>query len=51
MTQIIDHKYRVIKLVGSGGMAHVYKAINMANRKTVAIKVLSLLLSDIAKTH
>ena len=40
MTQIIDHKYRVIKLVGSGGMAHVYKAINMANRKTVAIKVL-----------
>lgn len=38
--EILNHKYRVVELIGTGGMAHVYRAINMSNRKPVAIKVL-----------
>ena len=37
---IIGGKYRVICEVGSGGMAHVYRAINMSSRKVVAVKML-----------
>ena len=37
---IIDGKYRAIREVGSGGMAHVYRAINMSSRKVVAVKML-----------
>ena len=37
---IIERKYRVIELVGTGGMAHVYKAINMSNQRIVALKML-----------
>ncbi len=37
---ILDRKYRIVELIGSGGMAQVYKAINMSNRKTVAVKLL-----------
>ena len=37
---ILDRKYRIVQLIGSGGMAMVYKAINMSNRRTVAIKML-----------
>ncbi len=38
--EIIDHKYKVLRQVGTGGMAHVYKAVHMSTRKTVAIKML-----------
>jgi serine/threonine protein kinase len=37
---ILDRKYRIVELIGSGGMAQVYKAINMGNRKTFAVKIL-----------
>lgn len=37
---VIDGKYRVICEVGSGGMAHVYRTINMSSRKVVAVKML-----------
>ncbi len=37
---ILGHKYRVTELLGTGGMSHVYKAYNLATRRTVAIKVL-----------
>ena len=37
---ILDRKYQILEEVGSGGMAHVYKAVNMTNRKIVAIKML-----------
>ena len=37
---ILDRKYRIVELIGTGGMAQVYKAVNMVNRKTVAVKVL-----------
>ncbi|MDD3401666.1 MAG: protein kinase [Eubacteriales bacterium] len=38
--EILNHKYRIIELIGTGGMAHVYRAINMSSRKIVAIKML-----------
>lgn len=38
--RILNHRYRVTELIGTGGMAHVYKAVNIGTRKTVAIKVL-----------
>lgn len=38
--EIIDHKYKVLRLVGTGGMAHVYKAMHIASRRVVAIKML-----------
>ncbi len=38
--QIVGHRYRIQELIGTGGMSHVYRAINLANRRTVAIKVL-----------
>lgn len=37
---ILDRKYRITELVGTGGMAQVYKAINMSNRRVVAVKML-----------
>ncbi len=37
---ILDRKYRIVELIGSGGMAMVYKAINMSNRRIVAVKML-----------
>lgn len=40
MPDIIGGKYRVIREIGSGGMARVYRAINMSTRKVVAVKML-----------
>lgn len=37
---ILNHRYRVVSLIGTGGMAHVYQAVNIGTRKSVAIKVL-----------
>ena len=37
---IVGHRYRIIDLIGTGGMAHVYRAVNLSSRKVVAIKVL-----------
>ncbi len=37
---VLDRKYRILELIGSGGMANVYKAVNMSNRRTVAVKML-----------
>ncbi len=37
---IIGHKYRIDGLIGTGGMAHVYRAVDLVSHKTVAIKVL-----------
>lgn len=37
---IVGHRYRIIDLIGTGGMAHVYRAVNLSTRKIVAIKVL-----------
>ncbi len=37
---ILDNKYRILEHIDSGGMAHVYRAINLSNRRIVAIKIL-----------
>ena len=37
---IVGHRYRIIELIGTGGMAQVYRAMNLSSRKIVAIKVL-----------
>ena len=38
--RIIAGKYRVESLVGTGGMANVYKAFDIAENRTVALKML-----------
>ena len=37
---ILNHRYRIVELIGAGGMAQVYRAVNMANHRPVAVKVL-----------
>lgn len=37
---ILERKYQLIELIGSGGMANVYRAINFSNHRNVAVKVL-----------
>ena len=37
---IVGHRYRIGDLIGTGGMALVYRAVNLSSRRTVAIKVL-----------
>ncbi len=36
----LNDRYEIIELIGSGGMAHVYKAIDTETDMTVAIKIL-----------
>lgn len=38
--KILDNKYEILGLIGSGGMAYVYKARNVNTNENVAIKVL-----------
>lgn len=40
MNEIINHKYILLDQIGSGGMAHVYKAKTVTGHKTVAVKLL-----------
>jgi serine/threonine protein kinase len=41
MPRLIDKRYQVEGLIGSGGMGAVYRAINLETKQTVAIKRLS----------
>lgn len=45
---IIDGKYRVVRMVGEGGMGHVYEGVNTRIGRRVAIKVLT---ADIAASE
>lgn len=40
MNEIINHKYILLEPIGSGGMAHVYRAETVNGHKTVAVKLL-----------
>ncbi len=44
--RVLDGKYRLDELVGTGGMAHVYRATHLGLRRTVAVKLLHPRLSD-----
>ena len=37
---LLNHRYQILDLIGSGGMAQVYRATNVLSKKTVAIKIL-----------
>jgi serine/threonine protein kinase len=39
--QVIDDKYRLVRLIGTGGMGAVYEGENLLIRRRVAIKVLN----------
>ena len=36
----LDGRYEITELIGIGGMAHVYKAIDLMENKVVAVKIL-----------
>lgn len=38
--RILDNRYKIIELIGSGGMANVYKGTDVSDNRTVAVKVL-----------
>ena len=44
--RILNGRYRILNKVGSGGMAEVYKALDLEENRTVAIKVLKQEYSD-----
>ncbi len=44
--EIFDHRYKIIRTIGVGGMALVYEAIDLATGKHVAIKMLKDSISD-----
>ncbi len=39
---IIKNKYRITNILGKGGVAITYQAINLETKSNVAIKVISL---------
>ena len=43
--QILDHRYRIERRLGEGGMSYVYEAQDMHSGKSLAVKVLSPKLS------
>ena len=44
--QVIDNRYKIVKVIGKGGMAIVFEAMDLAMKRIVALKVLK---DDIAK--
>ena len=36
----LDGRYEITELIGIGGMADVYKAVDLAENRTVAVKIL-----------
>ncbi|MBE6718804.1 MAG: PASTA domain-containing protein [Ruminococcaceae bacterium] len=44
--QILDNRYKIVKILGKGGMAIVFEAMDLVMKRTVALKVLK---DDISK--
>lgn len=44
--QILDNRYRIDRVIGVGGMAVVYRAEDIQNKRTVAVKILK---DDVAR--
>jgi eukaryotic-like serine/threonine-protein kinase len=38
--QVLDHRYRVVRKIGEGGMSYVYQAQELDSGRTVAVKIL-----------
>ena len=38
--QVFDKRYRILKVIGIGGMAVVFEAMDMLMRRNVAVKML-----------
>ena len=39
----LDGRYEITELIGVGGMADVYKAVDVMENRTVAVKIILLL--------
>ena len=46
MSEYIGNRYRIVKLIGKGGMADVYLAFDTILKREVAVKVLKADMSD-----
>jgi len=46
---ILDHHYQIAELIGTGGMAEVYRAVHLHTKRSVAIKVLKAEFRDNAE--
>lgn len=46
---MLEQKYRIVELIGTGGMAQVYRAVDESTRRSVAIKVLKAEFRDNAE--
>jgi len=44
--QMLDDRYQITELIGMGGMADVYKGMDIVDNKTVAIKILKTEFAD-----
>lgn len=40
INEVIDNRYKIVKELGEGGMAIVYKAIDQISDKEVTIKII-----------
>ena len=44
--QVLDNRYKIVKILGKGGMAVVFEAMDLVMKRTVALKVLK---DDVSK--
>lgn len=51
LDQLLDGKYRIVRLVGQGAWATVYEAINVRIQRRVAIKILNIELATQPELH
>ena len=48
--QIFDRRYKIVKIIGVGGMAVVFEAVDMVMKRTVAVKMLREEISNDAQS-